>query len=561
MNQKNEAEGSAKESEAQNRAQRGNGNGDGLALAGNKAAASPGENGDPGTSGSGEPAASQRVLEPEGVVHNGIVAKATAFGSAMAEGDGANDIYLWEHGVAVEPWPDPVNGKELLDALEQLIGRFVVMSNWARVAVALWVVHTYAWLLRRVATYVGVESPEKRCGKTTLLTVLCELVNRPVLASNISSPAFFRVIEEKKPTLLIDEADTVLHRSRELRGIMNAGCARKTGYVIRMVSKRAPGQSAKSKVQGLKPEIQGPKSGVQSPGPEVPSAKPEERNAEAGLAVGRFSSYCPKAIAMIKHLPEVLADRCVVIKMQRKGGEDKCERVRHLDGVELRRKCARFVQDHAEAIARAQPELPVDLNDRAADIWEPLLALAELAGGDWPEKARSAAVGLTAVAQEESPTGALLLDLIIIFVRQGCAPGNEWMKEHGGVRMFSREIVNELNALPDRPWMVLRRGKEVTERWLSQQLSPYGVRPRTVWIRETCAKGYMEGDLKETFQRYIPKSMARAFRDDQLAAQAAKPALPPKPPEPETRAPDPGWNLAALNEQLRLLRQAAKRRG
>ncbi len=88
-------------------------------------------------------------------------------------------------------------------------------------------------MLRQVATYIGVESPEKRCGKTTLLTVLCELVNRPVVASNISSPAFFRVIEEKKPTLLIDEADTVLHRNKELKGILNAGCARKTGYVIR----------------------------------------------------------------------------------------------------------------------------------------------------------------------------------------------------------------------------------------------------------------------------------------------------------------------------------------
>jgi hypothetical protein len=472
----------------------------------------------------------------------------------------AKDIYLWEHGVAVEPWPEPVSGKELLDGLEGLFGKFVVLPKWAGVALALWVVHTYAWLLRHVATYIGVESPEKRCGKTTLLTVLCELVNRPVVASNISSPAFFRVIEEKKPTLMIDEADTVLHRSRDLRGIMNAGYAMKTGYVIRMTPRR--GQNVGSSNAGC-----GPSSpGFDAPSHLRPASKGsrngESRMARAGLELGRFSSYCPKAIALIKHLPEVLADRCIVIKMQRKGAQDKCERVRNLEGEALRRQCARFVQDHAQQIAKAQPELPEDLNDRAADIWEPLLALADLAGGDWPEKARAAAVGLTAVAQEESPTATLLLDLLVMFARQGCAEGNEWMKDRGGVRMFSRDIVAYLNGYEDRPWMVLRRGKAVTERWLSQQLSPYGVRPRTVWIGEMSAKGYMAEDLTETFGRYIPKSMAKAFCEDIQAAKAEKPAVPPKPaaPAPDTKVLNPGVNLAALNEQLKLLKQAVAAR-
>ena len=83
----------------------------------------------------------------------------------------------------------------LLDELAGVMRRFVVLPNGAA-ALALWVLHTYAFELREVSTYMGVESPEKRCGKTTLLTVLSELVNRPVVAANISSPAFFRVIEE-----------------------------------------------------------------------------------------------------------------------------------------------------------------------------------------------------------------------------------------------------------------------------------------------------------------------------------------------------------------------------
>src|SRR5207245_6803084 len=106
-------------------------------------------------------------------------------------------------------------------------------------ALAVWILHTYAFHLRDVTSYIGIESPEKRCGKTTLLTVLSELVNRPVVAANISSPAFFRVIEETRPTLLIDEGDTFLQGNDELRGILNAGYSRDTAYVLRAFSQTA----------------------------------------------------------------------------------------------------------------------------------------------------------------------------------------------------------------------------------------------------------------------------------------------------------------------------------
>jgi hypothetical protein len=94
----------------------------------------------------------------------------------------------------LDPWPEPVDGKLLLDTLTQVLNRFVVLLKWAPEALALWIVHTFAFQLREVSTYIGIESPEKQCGKTTLLTVLAELVNRPVAAANISPPAFFRVI-------------------------------------------------------------------------------------------------------------------------------------------------------------------------------------------------------------------------------------------------------------------------------------------------------------------------------------------------------------------------------
>src|SRR5204862_5702809 len=119
--------------------------------------------------------------------------------------------------------------------------RLVVLPQWAAETFALWTLHTYAFQLRDVSTYIGLESPEKRCGKTTLLSVLSELVSRPIVAANISSPAFFRVIEETRPTLLIDEADTFLQGNEELKGILNSGYKRKTAYVVRVVPQKVQG--------------------------------------------------------------------------------------------------------------------------------------------------------------------------------------------------------------------------------------------------------------------------------------------------------------------------------
>src|SRR6266702_7022609 len=109
-----------------------------------------------------------------------------------------------------ESWPQPVEGNLLLDELARTLTRFVVLPACAPQALALWVLHTYAFQLRDVSAYVGIPSPEKRCGKTTLLSILEQLVHRPVASSNISPAAFFRVIKVLSPTLLIDEADTCL---------------------------------------------------------------------------------------------------------------------------------------------------------------------------------------------------------------------------------------------------------------------------------------------------------------------------------------------------------------
>src|SRR5205814_1055441 len=190
-----------------------------------------------------------------------------------------------------------------------------------------------------------------------------------VVSANVSSSSFFHVIQELKPTLMIDEADRFLKAREELQGIMNAGYTPDTAYVIRM--------------------------GPPAPGSKAPSA------------VVFFSVWCPKVIAQIGHLPDTLADRCIVFRMQRKVPSEECTRIRELDTLDLRRQCARFVLDHTKEIAAAKPEIPRSLNDRAADIWEPLFVLADLAGGEWRKLARDAAVALAAGVEENGLISSL----------------------------------------------------------------------------------------------------------------------------------------------------------
>jgi hypothetical protein len=387
----------------------------------------------------------------------------------------------------VEPWPEPVDGSLLLDELEQVMRRFVVLPKWAAETLALWTMHTYAYHLGHVSTYLGIESPVRRCGKTTLLGLISKLGHRTMASANISSPAVFRAIDETRPTLLIDETDMFLNKNDELKGILNAGYTKETAFVVRVAGRRHVESSSLSR-----------RSSTEG-GRLMSKVESSKENGKVSR-LARFSCWCPKVIATIGRLPETLADRCILIRMQRKTADERCERLRDFHGAELQRKCARFVLDQTEAIRVARPEIPASLNDRAADIWEPLLALADLAGGSWPAKARNAAEGLTAGAQESSPIGALLMDILIIFVSG----------ETG--RIYSRDLTARLNEFENRPWAEIRNGKPITELWLSQQLRPYGVRPKTMRIAEGMAKGYEQQDFGEVFRRYIPRSELDALR-------------------------------------------------
>lgn len=207
-------------------------------------------------------------------------------------------------------------------------------------------------------------------------------------------------------------------------------------------------------------------------------------------------------MAAIGRLPDTLADRCIVIRMQRKTHQEQCERLRNVDTQSLQQQCARFVNDHASQIAGASPVIPPTLHDRAADIWEPLFVLADLAGGSWPDLARQAAIAFTAGSPENNSIGSLMVDIVAIFA------------ENDAERMFSRDIVARLNSFRGRPWADSLNGKPMTELWLSQRLRPYGVRPRSIWIGNASAKGYIQETFIGIFRRYVTKADVELLKAD-----------------------------------------------
>jgi putative DNA primase/helicase len=259
------------------------------------------------------------------------------------------------------PWEAPVMGTDLLANLEQALSRHVKLGSHACSATALWVVHCHAIDSAEIAAALAIESPEKRCGKTTLLSVIQALVPKSLTAANMSPAAVFRAVEEFRPTLIIDEADTFLTADKpELIGILNSSHVRTSAYVVRVV--------------GDKHEVK------------------------------VFNTWCAKAIALIGELPSTLQDRSIVIRMRRKQKHESVQRLR-LDRLaplqELCSKCARWVADHRDLLASADPAMPPQLNDRAADNWRSLLAIADAAGGGWPARGPDAAVALSGASQDE----------------------------------------------------------------------------------------------------------------------------------------------------------------
>jgi hypothetical protein len=352
----------------------------------------------------------------------------------------------------VESSPEAVNTATLLKAIREVFRRYVVLPKGADIALPLWVLHAWTMDAGDISPFIVLVSPTKRCGKTTVLILLYFMTPRSELAGNITPSAVFRYVEQVRPTLLIDEADSFMKDNEELRGILDAGHTRLGATVIR---------------------------NVEVDGQHMPR---------------RFSVWAPKAIASIRSLADTLEDRSVIITLRRKQRTAKVERLRRRDTKELaglRNQAARWAADNFDLLTDPDPQIPPTLNDRAADNWRPLLAIADLAGGRWSEAAREAACRLSGDDQDDAANVGLLRDIRTV------------LGDAEAIR--SADLVDKLTADPEKPWAEWKRGKPLTQKQLAGLLKPFGIISETVRLPGLAdAKGYMRVWFEEAWESYCP---------------------------------------------------------
>ena len=283
------------------------------------------------------------------------------------------------------------------------------------------------------------------------LEVTEPLVPMPVLAVNTTPAYLFRKVADPEglPTLLYDEIDTVFgpraKDNEDVRGMLNAG-------------HRKGAKAGRCVVKG------------------------------ATVMTEELDAYCAVALAGLDDLPDTLMTRSVVIRMRRRAPDEKVEPFRHRlnapQGAEIRRRLVEW----AQTIPMAWPEMPAEIADRDADCWEPLIAVADAAGGSWPERARCSAVTLVTDAKAAPPSIGvrLLTDLRTVF--------DETESEH----IFTEDILAALVEMDLAPWGDIR-GRALDARSLSRRLTKYGISPRLVRIGERVARGYTRGDLSDAW--------------------------------------------------------------
>jgi hypothetical protein len=196
---------------------------------------------------------------------------------------------------------------------------------------------------------------------------------------------------------------------------------------------------------------------------------------------------------MIGTLPDTLQDRAIVIKLKRKAPGERAVKLSidfEDECLELRRKCQRWADDNLERLSMTSPDVPKTNNDRMTDNWMPLFAIAEVAGGDWPELIKSSMMKMLDVSEDEI-SQMLLEDIQEIF--------NSNVAE----RMFSDDLVEALKEKSERPWCDWNRGKGLTQNGLARLLKPFGVKSKTIRIDENLKKGYELDNLRDAFKRYI----------------------------------------------------------
>jgi hypothetical protein len=398
-------------------------------------------------------ASSVQVVEPlEGkdahdhlVVHGHTVDEFVAVGDS--EGAETND--------AVSQAPADEDGAQLLDELREALTRYVVLPGpEAADAVVLWIAATHGQPVWNHAPRLAAVSPIKQCGKSRLMDVVHATCHRPLITVNASIAAVVRSIGDDDPiTLLVDEADTIFGTKRaaenneDLRGVLNAGHQRNRAYLRWDMSARR---------------------------------------------IEQTPTFAMAMLAAIRDLPDTIMDRAVTVRMRRRGPGESIsawrERTAPATLQDLRDRLHRYVRLHLDELAMAEPAMPVE--DRAADTWEPMVAVADLAGGDWPQRARRACIAMSrADADDGGASERLLADVAEAFGHED--------------KLKTSILLERLWSIDEAPWSDWR-GKGLTARGLRTLLKPYGITSKNIrFAGDEQAKGYERADFADAWARYL----------------------------------------------------------
>lgn len=354
----------------------------------------------------------------------------------------------------------PIDGAALLREVEAFIRRFTVLpSEHAYVAVALWAVHTHFIAQLETTPRLACLSPEPGSGKTRVLEVLDLLCHNPLLALDLSMSAFFRIVEDTQPAILLDEVDAIFtgksksESTEDLRRVIN------NGYRIGAVVQRVGGKN-RDQVQ-------------------------------------QFRVFTPVAMAGLGNLPDTLMSRSVIIGMKRRAPGEKVEqfrdRLHRPEGEQIAAQITGWAEQVGELV---YPELPEGVADRDADVWEPLLMIAAAAGGDWPQRAEKACLAFIA----DKPASSISLGVRLLTDVRAVWPDNT-------PTMFTGTLLTALASIEDAPWADLY-GEGLQPRKLATLLAEYGIKSKDVRVSGIGkAKGYRREDFWDPWQRYCAHSL------------------------------------------------------
>jgi putative DNA primase/helicase len=349
----------------------------------------------------------------------------------------------------LKPWHDPIDGGTLAAALVSAIKKYVVLRDDQADTIAFWILHT--WLVNEfhISPRLAITSPTKGCGKTTVLRLLNIITRRPKRTGSISPPALFRAVEIFQPTMLLDETEKYVEHGSDLHALLNEGHC-KGASVMRVLGDK--------------------------------------------LELREFAIYGAAAFARNGPMPDDLDQRSIVIELQRRKADEPLEELREEPCeplIQLARMCARWAGDNADAIRGCDPEMGHLIN-RGGDNWRPIIAIANVVGGEWPSRLVTAAGKLA--PREPGSVGVILLGDIKAMAADEKAD-----------RLTSTELAETLHGLEGRPWAEWgRNGKPISPNQVARLLKEFKVYPETIRIgADRTARGYYLNKFAEAFERYL----------------------------------------------------------